>query len=134
MAGRTQRKRKVILKKKVAKPVRWISDCDKELRRLPQDVKYEVGFALYQAQMGEQHPNARRMKGQLRAVTEIRVNDAAGTYRAIYTVEMEGLVYVLDVFQKKAKSGIATPKIDLDRILARLKRARSDYEDRGPLK
>lgn len=132
--GWTKGSAQVIRKQQDLKPIRWVSSCNEELRRLPQEVRYEVGFALYYAQIGEHHPDARRMKGSLRSVTEIRVNDAAGTYRAIYTVEMPGVVYVLDVFQKKSKSGIATPRADLGRILARLRRARSDYEDRGPPK
>lgn len=65
---------------------------------------------------------------------EIRASDAEGTYRAMYTVEMQDVVYVLDAFQKKSKSGISTPKADLDRIWERLKRARADYRDRGPPK
>ena len=46
---------------------------------------------------------------------------ANGTYRAIYTVRFEEAVFVLHCFQKKSKSGIATPKEDMDVIRARLK-------------
>ncbi len=42
------------------------------------------------------------------------------TYRAVYTVRFSDAVYVLHVFQKKAKHGIATPKRDLELIRARL--------------
>lgn len=45
------------------------------------------------------------------------------TYRAVYTVRFTDRVYVLHVFKKKAKSGIATPKSDLDLIERRLKQA-----------
>ena len=38
------------------------------------------------------------------------------------------LVYVLHAFQKKSRRGIATPKAELDLILARLARAKEDYE------
>lgn len=44
-----------------------------------------------------------------------------GTYRAVYTVRYEEAVFVLHCFQKKSKSGIATPKEDMDVIRARLK-------------
>jgi phage-related protein len=39
----------------------------------------------------------------------------------VYTVRFERTVFVLHVFQKKAKHGIATPKSDLDLIRQRLK-------------
>jgi len=45
------------------------------------------------------------------------------SYRAVYTVRFAVRVFVLHVFQKKSKSGIATPKPDLDLIKARLKAA-----------
>jgi phage-related protein len=50
------------------------------------------------------------------------------TYRAVYTVKFEGIVYVLHAFQKKSKRGISTPKQDIELIENRLKRAREDYE------
>ena len=54
-----------------------------------------------------------------------------GTYRAVYTVRFSEAVYVLHVFQKKAKRGIATPKRDLELIRARLQEAtrlRAEHE------
>lgn len=45
------------------------------------------------------------------------------TYRAVYTVRFSEAVYVLHVFQKKAKQGIATPMRDLELIRARLQQA-----------
>lgn len=44
-----------------------------------------------------------------------------GTYRAVYTVEFKGVVFVLHVFQKKSRRGAATPKGDMDVIRDRLK-------------
>ncbi len=54
-------------------------------------------------------------------VLEIVEDDQGGTYRAVYTVKFGEAVFVLHVFQKKSKSGIATPKPDLDIIRGRLK-------------
>jgi hypothetical protein len=41
----------------------------------------------------------------------------------VYTVRFEAAVFVLHVFQKKSKSGVATPKPDMELIETRLKRA-----------
>ena len=54
-------------------------------------------------------------------VLEVVEDDAGGTYRAVYTVKFPEAVFVLHCFQKKSKSGIVTPKEDMDTINARLK-------------
>ena len=51
------------------------------------------------------------------------------TYRAVYTVRFAVRVFVLHVFQKKSKSGIATPKPDADLIRIRLKVAAKRAEE-----
>jgi phage-related protein len=43
-------------------------------------------------------------------------------------VKLPKAVYVLHVFQKKSKHGIATPKQDIDLIEARLERAKQHYK------
>ena len=53
------------------------------------------------------------------------------TYRAVYTVRLAAVVYVLHAFQKKSKKGIATPQHDIEVIKERLKLAEADYK-RGP--
>lgn len=51
------------------------------------------------------------------------------TYRAVYTVQFAGVVYVLHAFQKKAKRGIATPQQDMDLVKQRLLQAQAHYHD-----
>lgn len=52
------------------------------------------------------------------------VDDHRGdTFRTVYTVRFATAVYVLHAFQKKSKSGISTPKSDLDLIEQRLREA-----------
>ena len=45
------------------------------------------------------------------------------TYRAVYTVQFGEVIYVLHSFQKKSKSGIATPQKDIELIRRRLAEA-----------
>ena len=54
---------------------------------------------------------------------EIRDNFDGNTYRAIYTVRFEGILYVLHAFQKKSTSGIATPQRHRELVRQRLKDA-----------
>ena len=106
------------------RPLEWIGSSHKDLMQLPADVRKSVGFALHFAQHGEQHPASKVLKGFGGAgVLEVVENDVGGTYRAVYTVRFEEAVFVLHCFQKKSKSGIATPKADMDVVRARLKMA-----------
>lgn len=106
------------------RPLEWIGSSYKDLMDLPAEVRKFIGFALHFAQQGDQHPAAKVLKGFGGAgVLEVVENDAGGTYRAVYTVRFEEAVFVLHCFQKKSKSGIATPKADMDVVRARLKMA-----------
>lgn len=111
------------------KPVEWISSARDDLRKFPEDVQQMMGFALYRSQLGKKHPDAKPIKGFKGAgVLEIVEDFDGDTYRAIYTVKFEGIVYVLHAFQKKSKHGISTPKQDIDLIERRLKRAKEHYQ------
>lgn len=56
--------------------------------------------------------------------------DASGTYRAVYTVQFADVIYVLHAFQKKSRTGIATPRKEKNLIHQRLAAARQDYASR----
>jgi len=52
------------------------------------------------------------------------------TYRAIYSVRLPGIVYVLHVFQKKSTRRSRVPRRDMDLIGQRLKQAERDHAQR----
>ena len=108
----------------VKKSVVWLGNSLDELRKFPDDVRDEMGYALYLAQMGDKHSNSKPLKGFKGAgVLEIVDNFDGDTYRTVYTVKLAGIVYVLHAFQKKSKKGIATPPKDIELIKKRLKLA-----------
>ncbi len=114
---------------KPPKPIRWIGSTREELREFPEPVKRRVGGALWEAQTGSKAPYAKPLKGFGGAgVLEIVDDFDGNSYRAVYTVKFAEAVYVLNVFQKKSKRGIATPRTEVAAIEQRLKRARQDYE------
>lgn len=89
-----------------------------------------MGYALDVAQQGGKHADAKPVGGFGGAgVVEIVDDYDGNTYRAVYTVKFEGVVYVLHVFQKKSKRGIQTPKPEVDLIKSRLKRAQEHYAE-----
>lgn len=106
------------------KPLFWIGSSKKDLMTLPIGVRKFFGHALNFAQNGERHDAVKVLKGFGSAgVLEVVEDDADGTYRAIYTIKFKEAVFVLHCFQKKSKSGTATPKRDMEIIHARLKLA-----------
>lgn len=112
------------------KPLVWVASSKADLLRLPRRVVRAFGFALYSAQAGAKHPNAKPLRGfGSAAVLEVVEDFQGSTYRAVYTVHFRGAIFVLHVFQKKSKHGIATPKPDLDLIKDRLRAARQMAEE-----
>ena len=91
---------------------------------MPDEVQQGFGFALYQAQIGLLHPDAKPLKGFGSAgILEIVEDWRGNAYRAVYTVRFAQAVFVLHCFQKKSKRGIETPESEMNLIRARLKEA-----------
>ncbi|MGI0488168.1 type II toxin-antitoxin system RelE/ParE family toxin [Pantanalinema rosaneae CENA516] len=112
------------------KPVEWIGSSLEDLKEFPEDVRQVIGYALYLAQCGEKHPSAKPLKGfKGSGVLEVIDDFDGDTYRAVYTVKLAGVVYVLHAFQKKSKQGITTPKQDIELIETRFKRAKTHYAE-----
>ena len=110
------------------KPVVWIGSTRADLSSFPEEVKDAVGFALYVAQQGGKHPNAKPLRGFGGAgILEIVEDQAGDTYRAVYTVRLAGRIYALHAFQKKSKAGVKTPKSEIDLIKSRLRRAEEEH-------
>jgi len=110
------------------KPVIWIGTAKDDVAGFPDAVRRMVGYALFVAQQGRKHTDAKPLRGFGGAgVLEIIGDHDGDTYRAVYTVRLAGRIYVLHAFQKKAKSGIKTPRIEIDLIKARLTRAEQQH-------
>src|SRR5580700_5132774 len=102
------------------RPLRFTGDSLEVLRELPEEVKDEIGFALERVQRGKTPENAKPLKGIAPGVLEIISDFRGDTFRAVYTVKFPRAVYVLHVFQKKSKRGIATPKREIALVERRL--------------
>jgi phage-related protein len=114
------------------KPLYWVGSSKKDLLALPETVMHVFGYALYLAQSGRKHDQAKPMKGFGSAgVLEIVQDWEGNTYRAIYTIRFVESVFVLHVFQKKSKRGIATPKKELNLIRERWKTAEQMARELG---
>jgi len=104
------------------KPLAWVGSAKKDLLALPDEVIDDFGYALHVAQTGRKHERAKPLHGFGSAgILEIVEDWRGNAYRAVYTVRFSVAVFVLHVFQKKARHGIATPRQDMELIRERLK-------------
>jgi len=115
-----------------AKPVYWVGSARSDLREFPDEVRTDMGFALWVAQQGGKPAQAKPLKGVVSGagVLELVERYDGDTYRVVYTVRFKDALYVLHSFQKKSKRGIKTPKHEIDVIRERLKVAEAHYEER----
>lgn len=110
------------------RPLEWVGSSKDDLRDFPGEVQDHVGFALYQAQLGLKHRDAKPLATLGSGVLEIVSNFGGNAYRAVYAVRFRFAVYVLHAFQKKSKRGIATPQAEFDLVKRRLKAAEAHYK------
>lgn len=96
----------------------YLASTQKDLGKLPSEVKEEFIHGLYEASLGMSPVGAKSLKyfGG-RHVVELVEDHRGDTYRAVYTIKFKEAIYVLHVFKKKSTQGISTPKPDIDLIL-----------------
>ncbi len=110
------------------RPLVWVGSSKDDLKEFPDEVQDHIGFALYIAQIGQKHRDAKPMTALGYGVLEVVSDFDRNTYRAVYAVGFPDAVYVLQAFQKKSKRGISTPKSEIDLVKRRLKVARQHYQ------
>lgn len=117
------------------KPLFWIGSALRDLKKFPAEVRQMIGFALFQAQKGGKHRDAKVLKGFGGAgVLEVISDHDGDTFRTVYTVKLAGTVYVLHAFQKKSKTGIQTPPAEIEMVQRRLEAAEEDHAKRSAKK
>lgn len=109
------------------RPLLWVGTSKDDLKEFPDDVQDHIGFALYQAQIGLKHRDAKPLASLGPGVLELVSDFDTNTYRAVYAVRFREAVYVLHAFQKKSRKGIATPKAEIDLVKRRLKAAEQHH-------
>jgi len=97
----------------------WLGDSRDVLRAFPTGVQQDLGYALYQVQLGQMPPDSKTMRTVGPGVYELRDQDERTWYRVFYLKKIAGLVYVLHCFEKRTAQ---TERKDIDVAKERLKR------------
>ena len=111
----------------------WVGASRKDLREFPEPVQDHIGYALYVAQRGGKHCDAKVLSGFGGAgVVEVIKDYRGDTFRAVYTLRFAGTVFVLHAFQKKSKTGRETPRREIELIKQRLREAEQIAKEMKP--
>jgi phage-related protein len=112
------------------KPTEWVGSSKADPRAFPDDVRRVMGVAINDAQNGEEHPNAKALKGfGGRSVLEVVDDFDGGACRAVYSVRFAGAIYILHCFQKKSQKGGKTPRRDIAIVKLSLKAAEAHHRE-----
>jgi phage-related protein len=101
----------------------WLGDSKKKIKSFPEAVKKLIGDELQIIQFGGMPKDAKPFKGLGSGVFEIAIKYDKDAYRCVQAVQLGKYIYVLHAFQKKSKTGIETPKQDIDLIKKRYQEA-----------
>ena len=104
--------------------IAWIKAARKDFEEFPQAAQIEIRRALTVAAEGAKADIAKPLLGFGSGVFEVALKHRGDAHRAVYAVQIGDAVWVIHAFQKKSKTGIKTPKPELDLIEQRLKRLR----------
>ena len=110
------------------RPGGWVKAARKAFESFPPAVRDRVNTALTIAAEGGKADIAKPLKGLGPGVMEIAVRYRTDAWRAVYAVEIAGRLWVVHAFRKKSKTGIGTPKAEIDLVASRLARLRRELK------
>jgi phage-related protein len=105
-----------------ARLISWLKAARREFEKFPEEAQATMLRALTIAAEGGKADIAKPFKGVDGGASEIALKHRGDAFRVIYAVQLGPDVIVVDAFQKKSKSGVKTPQMDVDRIKERIKR------------
>lgn len=104
------------------RPISWIRGARKAFEAFPQATQVEAAQALTIIAEGGMPDVAKPLKGLGAGVMELALRHRGDAFRVVFAIQIGADVWVVHAFQKKSKSGIATPQAEIDVVRERLKR------------
>lgn len=104
------------------RPISWLKAARKDFEEFPEAVQGDMLDALTIAAEGGKSDKAKPFKGVDGGVFEIALKHRGDAFRTLYAVKIDADIWVIHAFQKKSKSGIKTPQMEVDLISERLKK------------
>jgi phage-related protein len=106
------------------RPISWLKGARKDFEDFPQGAQIEMARALTILAEGRMPDIAKPLTGLGSGVMELALRHRGDAFRVVYALQIDDDIWVIHAFQKKSRSGIQTPKQEIDLIRDRLKRLR----------
>jgi phage-related protein len=100
----------------------WIKAARRDFEDFPQGAKDDLLDALTVIADGGKPVIAKPLVGLGAGVMELALRHRGDAYRVVYALRVAREIWVIHAFQKKSKTGIKTPKAEIDLVIERLKR------------
>jgi phage-related protein len=107
--------------RKTDRNVSWIKRARKDFDTFPLDARQTAARALTQIADGFTPDIAKPLQGLGSGVWELVLKERGDAYRVVYGLQFGDDIWVVHAFQKKSKTGIATPKHEIDVVRERIK-------------
>ena len=110
----------------MSREIAWVKAARRAFEEFPIAVQRRMARALDVAARGEMAEITKPLRGLGSGVFEIALAYRSDAYRAIYAVKLGAPVWVIHAFQKKSRTGVKTPRQDVELIRQRLRRLQED--------
>lgn len=104
------------------RPISWLKGARKDFEAFPQGAQIEMAQALTILAEGQIPDIAKPLNGLGAGVMELALRYRGDAFRVVYALRIDDDIWVIHAFQKKSKSGIKTPRQEIDLVRQRLKR------------
>lgn len=105
-----------------SRPVSWIKAARKDFDEFPLGAQLEMARELTILAEGRMPDMAKPLTGFGSGVMELALKHRGDAFRMVYALQIDDDIWVIHAFQKKSKTGIKTPKAEIDLVHERLKR------------
>ena len=105
----------------IARRISWLNGARRDFETFPRGARDEILDALTVVAGGGMPGVAKPLKGFGSGVLELALRHRGEAYRVVYALQIGADIWVVHAFQKKSRSGIKTPKAEIDLIEERLK-------------
>jgi phage-related protein len=106
--------------------INWLKGALKDFEDFSRDAQDRAAAALTFIAEGATPDIAKPLSGFGSGVWELAISSRGEAYRVVYALQLGEDIWIVHAFQKKSKTGIATPKPELNLIRERIKRLK-DY-------
>ncbi|MEG3085401.1 type II toxin-antitoxin system RelE/ParE family toxin [Sphingomonas sp. PB2P12] len=108
--------------------INWVRGALRDFQRFPETAQGKAVDALTIVADGATPGIAKPLTGLGSGVWELVLRERGDAYRVVYALQIGESIYVVHAFQKKSKSGIATPKAEIDVVAERIKRLKEELK------